>query len=163
MRGTRLERVDRIWNHPEYQRCLEEIRICEKDRIFCRHTPEHFLDVARITCLLAWERGLDVDRETIYAAALLLDIGRHLQYRERIPHEQASARIAEGILADCGFAEEEQAEILHLIRSHRTKTNREDLTGLFYRADKLSRSCFSCPARDLCDWPEEKKNQKITY
>ena len=95
-----MERVNRIWRHPEYQSCLEKIRVCEKERIFCRHTPEHFLDVARITCLLAYEEDLPADRETVYAAALLHDIGRHLQYQQGIPHEQDSARIAEGILQD---------------------------------------------------------------
>ena len=57
-----MERVNRIWRHPEYQSCLEKIRVCEKERIFCRHTPEHFLDVARITCLLAYEEDLPADR-----------------------------------------------------------------------------------------------------
>ena len=159
----KMERVDRIWNHPAYQSCLKEICACEAERIFCRHTPEHFLDVARITCLLAYEKEISADREIIYAAALLHDIGRHLQYREGIPHEQAGARIAGTILPDCGFSGEEQDEILHLILGHRTKTDREDLAGLFYRADKLSRNCFACPANEACDWPEEKKNKRITW
>ena len=156
-----MERVNRIWRHPVYQSCLEKIRVCEKERIFCRHTPEHFLDVARITCLLAYEEDLPADRETVYAAALLHDIGRHLQYQQGIPHEQASARIAEGILQDCGFTAEKSEEILSLILSHRTRSDRKDLKGLFYRADKLSRNCFACPAREQCDWPEEKKNRNI--
>ena len=50
---------------------------------------------------------------------------------------------------------------MRLIREHRTAGQAEDLAGLFYRADKLSRSCFSCPAREKCDWPEEKKNLEI--
>ena len=158
-----MERVDRIWKHPEYQKCLRGIRECEKDRIFCRHTPEHFLDVARIACLLASDMGVDADRETVYAAALLHDIGRHRQYREGIPHEQAGARIAGDILKDCGFEDAEREEILHLILSHRTRTEEKDLAGIFYRADKLSRNCFACPARGDCDWPEEKKNLHITY
>ena len=90
-----MERVNRIWRHPYYQACLAEIRRLEAERKFCRHTPEHFLDVARITCLLASEQGVQADREQIYAAGLLHDIGRHLQYRQKIPHEQASTAIAE--------------------------------------------------------------------
>ncbi len=159
----KMKRINKIWNHPRYRECLEEIGRLEEGRRFCRHTPEHFLDVARITCLLAGEQGIEVNRETVYAAGLLHDIGRARQYSQGIPHEQAGAAIAEEILPDCGFTEEEQAEILYLIRSHRVKGEEGDTAGLFYRADKLSRNCFSCPVKEECDWPEEKKNREISY
>ena len=51
--------------------------------------------------------------------------------------------------------------MLKLIGSHRTKSDKADLPGLFYRADKLSRNCFLCPAQADCNWPEEKKNLEI--
>lgn len=164
-----MERVNRIWHHRGYQECLGKIRVHEEAREFCRHTPEHFLDVARLTYILALEAGSlpekpeerEEARELIYAAGLLHDIGRYLQYEEGIPHEKASAEIAEGILSDCGFAEEEREMVLHLIRSHRTRQQGKDLAALFYRADKLSRNCFSCPAQEKCDWPETKKNLEI--
>ena len=144
----RMERVNRIWRHPYYQACLAEIRRLEAERKFCRHTPEHFLDVARITCLLASEQGVQADREQIYAA-----------------HEQAGAAIAEEILRDCGFDGQERSSILRLILGHRTKPEdgeKTTLSALFYQADKLSRNCFSCPVQDECNWPEEKKNREIT-
>ena len=50
-----MERVNRIWFHPFYQECLRKIRAHEAEREFCRHTPEHFLDVARLTYILALE------------------------------------------------------------------------------------------------------------
>ncbi len=159
----KMKRVNEIFQHPRYQECLKEIGLLEEGRKFCRHTPEHFLDVARITCLLAWERGMEVNRETVYAAGLLHDIGRAEQYRRGTPHEQAGAAIAGEILPDCGFSKEEQEEILNLIRSHREKEAETDLAGLFYRADKLSRNCFSCPAEGECDWPKEKKNREISF
>ena len=62
----------------------------------------HFLDVARIGTIIALEEGLELDREWIYAAALLHDCGKHEQYENGTPHEQASARIAPEILKDCG-------------------------------------------------------------
>lgn len=165
-----MERVNRIWRHPGYQECLEKIRLLEEGRLFCRHTPEHFLDVARLTCLLAIERGIAVRRELVYAAGLLHDIGRFRQYEEGIPHEEAGAAIAREILLDCGFEEEEEEEILRLILSHRTKQGekqresaRTELADLFRCADKLSRNCFSCPAQEACDWPYEKKNMIISY
>ena len=122
-----MERVNRIWCHRTYQECLEKIRAHEETREFCRHTPEHFLDVARLTYILALEEGIcrkkkfrgkksgrsfcraeeqaSELKELIYAAGLLHDIGRHLQYEKGIPHEKASAEIAEKILSDCGFSE----------------------------------------------------------
>ena len=123
----------------------------------------HFLDVARIAQLLNLEEAVGLSKEMIYAAALLHDIGRHLQYREGTPHEQASALLAPQILKECGFTESESAEILEAIRQHRNAGIREErnLSGLIYRADKLSRSCFACPAEPQCDWKNEKKNWRI--
>ena len=44
-----MERVNRIWNHPAYQEALGKLTAYEAEREFCRHTPEHFLAVARLT------------------------------------------------------------------------------------------------------------------
>ncbi len=158
-----MERIDRIWRHPKYRECLKAIEEQERSRPFCRHTPEHFLDVARLTYLLALENQVAVDKEIVYAAAFLHDIGRYLQYERGIPHEEAGAGIAEDILKDCGFTKEESRQILEAIKGHRTEQGTESFSGLFYRADKLSRSCFCCPAQADCNWPEEKKNLHIIY
>ena len=45
---TDMTRVNAIWQHPLYQQNLKDLIHLEADRIFCRHTPEHFLDVARL-------------------------------------------------------------------------------------------------------------------
>lgn len=156
-----MKRINRIWKHPMYQECLKKIAECERNREFCRHTPEHFLDVARITLLLAFEEGIEAEKEVVYAAGLLHDIGRFRQYEEGIPHEQASVELAGKILEDCTFTEAEKEEILTLIRGHRTQGSGKGMQTLFYRADKLSRNCFSCTACVACDWSEEKKNLEI--
>lgn len=188
-----MERVNRIWNHPFYQECLGKIKDCEQDRPFCRHTPEHFLDVARLTYLMALEKTMSAPRnmtspqtmgqsqtefsaqtnpssrntppnkELIYAAALLHDIGRFRQYEEGIPHDEASVEIAEQLIPACGFTEEESAVITAMIASHRKKDNPDSLNALFYKADKLSRNCFACPAEKDCNWTAEKKNMEIKY
>ena len=80
-----MERIQKIWEHPLYQQCLSRIRALEENRIFCRHTPEHFLDVARLAWIQVLEQGLDVSRPVVYGAALLHDIGRFRQYEEQIP------------------------------------------------------------------------------
>lgn len=153
-------RVQLIWEHPLFQEGLRANERMEQNRIFCRHGFEHLLDVARIAWIEDLESGAGVPKEMVYAAALLHDIGRHLQYTDQMPHHEASARIAEKILPECGFTPEETVQILHAILRHRDSTAKEDrgLAGLIYRADKRSRCCFACPAEAECDWDREKKN-----
>ena len=158
-----MERVQKIWEHPLYQQCLASIRRLEENREFCRHTPEHFLDVARLTWILCQEEQIDVPRPIVYAAGLLHDIGRFRQYQEGIPHDEASAALARQILPECGFDARETEQIVEMILAHRHEGNPTLLYALFYRADKLSRSCFLCASRDRCNWPEEKKNLTIRY
>lgn len=160
-----MERIDRIVRHEGF---LEHLRLngeAEADRRFCGHDLAHFLDVARIGRILNLEEGLGIEDEMIYAAALLHDIGKHMQYRGGIPHEQASARIALAILADCGFGEEETAVIVDAIARHRDAAvaGERNLRGALYRADKASRPCFGCEARGECNWGEGKMNLGVRY
>jgi uncharacterized domain HDIG len=136
----------------------------EKDRIFCRHNIEHFMDVARIAYIMVLEKGLPINKEIIYAAALLHDIGRYMQYEIGIPHEKASADISQEILRVCGFNDVEIKEITEAILNHRKYNGEPDtFGGILYRSDKLSRACYSCSSKALCNWNSEKKNLKIEY
>lgn len=159
-----MHRLDKICSHPLWQKCLGEIGRLEADRIFCGHDVQHFLDVARIAYIENLEQEVGIPKELIYAAALLHDIGRHLQYTEGISHEEASAKLSETILTDCGFTVKEKEEILQAIGLHRNPGTAENtgLAGLLYRADKKSRACGFCEAKEQCNWPEEKKNLKLT-
>ena len=114
-----MTRVQAIWQHPLYQKHLNALTRLESDRIFCRHTPEHFLDVARLAYIFALERNLDCSRELIYCTALLHDIGRAEQYSNGTPHDEAGVTIAGQILADLNFSESEKAQILTAIGEHR--------------------------------------------
>ena len=160
-----MERIDRILAHALFREYLEKNREAEKDRIFCRHEMTHFLDVARIGRIINLEERLGVAEELIYAAALLHDIGKHLQYSQGIPHEKAGAELAPEILRDCGFDEKETGEIAEAIMSHRTPSvSRErGLRGILYRADKASRLCLGCPVIAECHWEEKQKNQTLLY
>ena len=111
------------------------------------------------------EANQEISKERIYAAALLHDIGRHIQYENGTPHQIAGLPIAEQILTDCGFYPEEVKEILYAIENHRNKEmlKRNDLAGILYRADKMSRCCFGCRAEKECNWSTEKKNMEIQY
>ncbi len=160
-----MTRADRIWSHPQYQHALGQITKWERDRQFCRHDMGHFLDVARLAYIQCLEEGFDVKKDVLYACALLHDIGRHRQYEDGIPHEEASVRLADEILPECGFSKEEQAQIQDAILGHRRKENAAAgaslLAQVLYRADKASRPCFACAARDACNWSKEKMNMEI--
>ena len=162
--NTDMQRVNSICSHPLWKSCVSKILDLERERIFCCHDTSHFLDVARIAWIENLEKRLAISREMIYAAAMLHDIGRHLQYMQGVPHDEGSISIASDILKDSGFDEKEQAEILSAIRMHRNPdaASRDDLAGIIYRADKKSRICAFCSASDKCNWPESKKNMKIT-
>ena len=156
-------RVNQIWKHPIYQEQLQALQMLEADRKFCRHTPEHFLDVARLAYIRALEENAPVSKELIYCTALLHDIGRTRQYEDGTPHDEAGAVIAEQILKELGFSLEEIQAIVSAIRGHRAETNQTILGQLIYRADKKSRNCFSCKAEPECYWSSAKKNMTIQY
>ncbi|MFD1403098.1 HD domain-containing protein [Robinsoniella peoriensis] len=158
-----MDRVNEILLNRTYGECLGKIRVCEADRIFCKHDMAHFMDVARLAYIINLREGLNIKEERIYAAALLHDIGRHEQYIDGTPHQEASARIAPAILQACGFAKAESEDIINAIAQHRNSEikNEKSLAGIIYRADKMSRSCYGCEAEKQCSWSDEKKNLKI--
>lgn len=160
-----MERVNKILNHDLFKEYTEKNRMAEADRHFCHHDMGHFLDVARLAMIFALQENLCIPEEMIYAAALLHDIGRWKQYEDGTPHERASALFAPAILSDCGFTAEETAQILSAISSHRDERVREEqnLNGILYRADKMSRSCFCCEAEKECDWKGSRKNLVLRY
>lgn len=160
-----MERINRIIQNEKYRACLSKIADFERTRIFCGHDMTHFLDVARLAYLFSLEENLPVEKELIYAAALLHDVGRYVQYEDGTPHHLASLPLAEEIMGECGFSAKEKEEILRAIENHRNPAIREEksLSGLIYRADKMSRSCFGCRAEKECDWSAEKKNLCLEY
>ena len=176
-----MERINRIIKHKLYLEYVEKIKTHEKNRIFCKHDTGHFLDVCRLAEIDLLEHRISemekcsqdlkqvvyaqsesrlIDRELIYAAGLLHDIGRWQEYENGTRHEIASSMLAPEILKECNFSEEEIKEIVIAISNHRNSRIKEEisLSGFLYRADKKSRSCFLCEAEPECDWPSDKKN-----
>lgn len=160
-----MDIIEKIRQHPLYVEYYEKLKQAEKDRVFCCHQMEHLLDVARIAYITSLEQKLGLRKETIYAAALLHDIGKYRQYTEGIPHEKASAKIAEVILEEVPehtFSKEEKAAILRAVLGHRReREDMEVLERLIYYSDKKSRKCFACEAEKECDWEDTKKNFTI--
>lgn len=159
-----MKKVNSILNNDRFKEYLSKNKESEKDRKFCGHDLQHFIDVARIAYIMTLENNLKIDKEIIYATALLHDIGRWMQYKEGVSHEIASHELAEGILMECGFSVDEITIVLNAILNHRNKASQSGtFDHLFYLSDKLSRNCFNCKAIDECNWSEEKKNYTINY
>lgn len=161
-----MDRVNAVVSHPLYQEYYCRLERAEEGRIFCRHQMSHLLDVARIAYIRNLENGYGFSKDVVYAAAVLHDIGKALQYEEGVPHEIAGERIAGEILdklpKETGFSEEEKRVIKNAVRGHRRlRDGAQNLEKLLYEADKASRLCFSCPANRECNWDEEKKNMEI--
>lgn len=118
-----MRRVEAIRTAPLFRACIGRIEEAETDREFCRHGMPHLLDVARIAWIDNLELGLGLDREVVYAAALLHDIGRAEQYSTGEDHDVAGARVAaeildglpEGLQFDAG----ERLAILSAVSGHR--------------------------------------------
>lgn len=159
-----MERVNRILSHPVYREAIQKNEEAEKERRYCHHDMAHFLDVARIAMLIALKEEISVPEELVYAAALVHDMGRYREYEDGTPHEQASAKLAETLLSECGFDDKETYVIIDAVRSHRDASvaKEANLRGLLYRADKASRTCFSCSMQEQCDWSAKKKNLRLT-
>lgn len=173
-----MERIQKIWEHPLYQDRFKKLQLAERERMFCNHTLQHFLDVARLMWIWCLEERIETegapvsraghaelpDRPLIYAAAFLHDIGRYDQIINGTPHEQAGADLAGIIMPECGFDAEETAAVQRAILGHRTFAEQPELlSSWLYRADKQSRPCYACAAAGECNWPAEKRNLAICF
>lgn len=159
-------RYKKILTNSTFLTLISNIEEKEHDRFFCRHGMEHLISVARIAYIISLEEHTDVSKDIIYAAALLHDIGRCAEYETGVCHNDAGAKIAEEILNDCGYDECETLYITEAIREHGHDgypDKATDLEKLLCTADKLSRTCFSCPAHEECNWEPEKKNETLVY
>ena len=160
-----MKRVNQIYRHPVFQKKYLALQEAEKDRMFCKHTLEHFIDVARLMYIYSLEHQLPISKDVIYGMALMHDIGRIDQIEKGIPHEKAGAALCDAILSDCGFTKEETDIIKASILHHRNAANddKNPYYHMLYWADKKSRNCFACDMQDACNWDEEKMNLKIEY
>ncbi len=170
-----MDRVNKIWNHPLYRKEYNFLKKEEEKWIFCGHSIEHFLDVARLMQIYNYENNLGLEKDIIYSAALLHDLGRAEQIRSGMGHHQASAKLASKIMKDCDFSDADIEMVYEAILYHRGSDNKDVLDGkdlenytkvnklkfILYKADKKCRNCFSCNSFEECNWPMEKRNMDI--
>ncbi len=160
------QRLNKLVNLTQYKEAYNTIQELERERIFCKHDMNHFLDVARIAWIYNLENNYNLSKEIVYTTALLHDIGRHLQYTKNIPHNEASVIIAEPLLLDCGYLDEEieniKKAILYHNREKEALSSNDKLIQILYKADKSSRKCYSCSSEKECNWEIWEKNKNIT-
>lgn len=171
-----MDRYNKITNNEIFVQKMEELTRLEADRIFCRHGMDHLVDVARIAYIKSLEecKGL-LTKDIIYGAAFLHDIGRVDEYTTGVSHDEASSKLGAVILPQCGYNSKETALICCAIKGHRGFENEGNqqvsgnigvkeldyLSEIIHYGDKHSRRCMDCEAKDLCKWPEDKKNRGI--
>lgn len=159
-----MERINQILRNKEYKRNLNKIEELEMNRVYCLHNLQHFMDVARISYIIALERGYKVSKEIIYATALLHDIGRWREYIDGKDHSIVGAEIARDILKDCGFSKEEINMILEAIKKHRKGEGlKTELDFVIYEGDKKSRLCIYCTSIEKCKRFANKEKAIVYY
>jgi len=147
-----VELVNKILQNPKFIEYIKLNAKEEKQRKFCHHDLQHALDVARVAYMVSMEKGLNIDKEMIYIAALLHDIAKWKQYREKVDHALEGAILAEEILKDIGVNEQQTEMIQDAIRNHRNKGERTtSLSQVLYTGDKACRLCIACKSINECN------------
>jgi|SRR5690554_2802260 len=177
-----MPRVNKILQHPAYNEYSRKNQKAEEKRIYCRHGEDHGLAVARVAYIyllenalaqkdlhngnfsegISWHRnqeesyeetfGIWLDKELVYGAGILHDIGRWVEYETGEDHALAGVRLAEPILQDCDFTETEQRIILEGIKEHRLDPSQTSslLGKALALADDWARDCRNCASKDTC-------------
>lgn len=156
-----MEKVNLILNHITFVCTMKKLEVTECDRKFCIHNIEHLLNVARIMTIKNLEQNLGFDKQTIYATALLHDIGKLEQYLNGTPHALIGSDMAYNILLDCNFSPEEAKIMCHAIKTHNSSEETTPFGQLLRSSDKESRNCFICSASSECNWNKNQKNRGI--
>ncbi|MCC8169541.1 MAG: HD domain-containing protein [Oscillospiraceae bacterium] len=158
-----MRKCNNILNNEKFKKLMKQLEDAERDRIYCKHDITHLMDVARAGYIINLENDLGIPKEIIYGAALIHDIGRVAQYTDGIHHHEAGAKIAEEILPQCGYTEEETKLIAQAVREHRSIPERAETLGdIIAAADKQTRMCMLCGEYDTCKWEEREKNTNLT-
>jgi len=149
-----MSRVNQLLEHEDYIVFMKKIDELEKERLFCKHGFDHGLNVARIAYAYLLEKGEQLpSKEGVYAAALLHDIGRWVEYETGEDHAEASARLAHPLLEACQFSHEDIQVILKGIQEHRRhpEDNLTLLGAALALADDWARDCRHCSVQGLCN------------
>jgi uncharacterized protein len=160
-----IPRVNQILQHHLYEDYSIKNKLAEEKRIYCRHGSDHGLSVARIAYIYLLENWDDssgensvlkadrgIAKEIVYAAGILHDIGRWVEYETKEDHAQAGARLAVPILRESGYEEQEIEVICQGILQHRLDpaAAQSELGQALARADDWARDCHNCESKATC-------------
>ena len=138
---------------------MRELNSLEENRKFCHHDITHLIEVARIMLLINEKEQLKLDHDIIVATALLHDLGRVKEYTIGTNHRFSSLEEITEILRECTYQDSEINIIIEAISLH-NNSSAIPLANLLYRADKLSRPCYLCKAKNECYWDNNIKNKR---
>lgn len=104
------------------------------------HGPDHTERVLQNA--LAIGRSMGARLDILAPAALLHDIGRNAESRSKggVCHAEAGAELADPLLRELGYSEEDRAAVCHCIRAHRFRGGAEPESleaKILFDADKL--------------------------
>lgn len=159
-----MDIVDKILVHPKFIKYLKLNEEEEKERKFCHHDLQHAIDVARVAYIIALENNFGLSKEIIYTAALLHDIAKWKQYREKLDHSVEGSALAKEILNDVDMDIHDTELILEAISNHRSKgEDKSPLSRVLYAGDKACRLCIECDMVDECNWFVDGKQPSFEY
>lgn len=148
-----MKRINRLIQRQDYQKHLQKTYDLEQTRVYCKHGFDHLLAVARIAYIYLLEQGeYSLQKELVYTAALLHDLGRWVEYQTGEDHAEASARLALPLMEEEGFSHEEIDLIQKAILEHRKHgdAHLSTLGTALAKADDWARDCLNCTARQTC-------------
>lgn len=148
-----MNRINLLIKHPVFIKSYNLIDEIEKDRIYCKHTIQHALDVSRIAYIITLQDKKCIEKEIVYAIGLLHDIGRSIEDFDKDSHAKKSVELSKRILEDCMFSKSE-IEVIQSAILHHQFIGTDYLESTIYKADKESRLCLFCNARNSCKWIE---------
>ncbi|MEN8907412.1 MAG: HD domain-containing protein [Clostridiales bacterium] len=121
----------------------KKILVIVENKLTCSaHNLDHIFRVYNL-CLLIAKNEKDVDLEVLIPAALLHDIARDEESKDKkgeIDHAILGSKNAEKILRDLEYDEKKIESIKNCIKTHRFRTGSEPLTieaKILFDADKL--------------------------
>lgn len=148
-----------ILQNEHFNLLLCELNKLEENRLYCKHDISHLVEVARIMLEINNSNSLSIPHDIIVATALLHDIGRVNEYKFGTDHRVAGTNDITQILTECGYSNKDIPTIIDAISKHDKQSN-DDLSNLLYKADKLSRPCYTCKAKNTCKWDKNLQNER---
>jgi putative nucleotidyltransferase with HDIG domain len=159
-----MELTDKILGNGRYWQWLRRNASCEQDRSFCIHDFQHALDVARVAYLLVLERSLPLEKDLVYATALLHDVAKWKQYEQGTDHAVEGAVLAGQLLAEIGAEPQTRQAIMDAISTHRdAHGTKSSLGAVLYESDKKCRPCVACPEIGRCKRFADGKKPHLDY